>query len=89
MAKALGHEPVHVPHWIQVRTISCTATNGSEGGTDIVSGVLALVLSIQKLLVCSRSTVNVRGSIPAFNSGIKPPLLVVDSERFYRSGEKF
>jgi len=22
------------------------------------------------------------------NSGIKPPLLVVDSERFYRSGEK-
>jgi hypothetical protein len=27
--------------------------------------------------------------IPELNSDIKPPLLVVDPERFYRSGEKW
>jgi hypothetical protein len=35
--------------------------------------------------VCSRQ---MRHFLPSDNSDIKPPLLVVDPERFYRSGEK-
>jgi hypothetical protein len=37
MAKALGQEPVHVPHWMQALTISRTGASESMTGSGGVS----------------------------------------------------